>query len=77
MTNEIYNIAVTVAVLTAAFLLLVAVAKGRELYAEYSEWTTLKRRAKYRMPAYTDMERRWAIKQSRETLWTEVNRRCK
>ena len=72
-----YEIAVTVAVLTAAFLLLVAAAKARELYAEYTEWSTLRRRAKYRVPAYTDMEQRWAIKQSRETLWTEVNRRCR
>ena len=72
-----YEIAVTAAVFAAAFLLLAAAAKARELYAEYVEWSTQKNRAKYRAPAYTDMERRWAIKQSRETLWTEVNRRCK
>ena len=72
-----YEIAVTVAVLTAAFLLLVAAAKARELYAEYTEWSTLRRRAKYRVPAYNDMERRWAVRRNRETLWTEANRRCK
>lgn len=74
MTDEIYNIAVTVAVFAAAYLIMAAVEKARDLYAEYSEWSTQKSRAKYRVPAYNDMEQRWTQHENRERLWEEAGK---
>lgn len=74
MTDEIYNAAAAVFVLAAGLMLLAALSKARELYDDYTEWSTLRRRAKYRAPAYTDMEQRWTQHQNREQLWKAVNR---
>ena len=74
MNYEIFKAAVIVAVLAASFLLLCAISKSMELKAEYNEWSTQKRRAKYRAPAYKQMNKRWTQHENRETLWTEVNK---
>lgn len=74
MTDDIYNIAVTVAVFAAAYLLLAALEKARMLISEYNEWSTLRRREKYRVPAYTNMEQRWTQHENRENLWKAVNK---
>lgn len=74
MNYEIFKAAVTVAVFAAAFLLLCAIDKAMELKAEYDEWSTQKRRAKFRAPAYKQMNKRWTQHVNRETLWTEVNK---
>lgn len=69
-----FNTAVTVAVLAAAFLLLCAISKSMELKAEYDEWSTQKNRAKYRAPAYKQMNKRWTQHENREELWKVVNK---
>lgn len=69
-----YNIAVTAAVLIAAFCIMYAISEGRTLKEEYDEWSTQKNRAKYRAPAYKQMNKRWMKHENRETLWTEVNK---
>lgn len=74
MNYEIYKAAVTVAVFAAAFLLLCAISKSMELKAEYDEWSTQKNRAKYRAPAYKQMDARWAQHVNREKLWEKVNK---
>ncbi|MBQ9898524.1 MAG: hypothetical protein IJM44_03600 [Ruminococcus sp.] len=74
MTNEIYNAAASALTIAAGIMLLAALSKARELYDDYTEWATLRRRAKYRAPAYTDMEQRWTQHQNREQLWKAVNR---
>lgn len=74
MNYEIFKAAVTVAVLAAAFLLLCAISKSMELKAEYDEWSTQKRREKYRKPAYKQMNKRWTQHENREELWQVVNK---
>ncbi len=69
-----YNIAVTAAVLIAAFCIMYAISEGRILKEEYDEWSTQKRREKYRKPAYKQMNKRWTQHENRETLWAEVNK---
>lgn len=69
-----YNIAVTAAVLIAAFCIMYAISEGRTLKEEYDEWSTQKNRAKYRAPAYKQMNKRWTQHQNRETLWKVVNK---
>lgn len=69
MNYEIFKAAVTVAVLAAAFLLLCAISKSMELKAEYNEWSTQKRRAKYRRSAYADVYRRRCQSVNRDELW--------
>lgn len=74
MNYEIFKAAVTVAVLAAAFLLLCAISKSMELKAEYDEWSTQKNRAKYRAPAYKQMNKRWIQHVNRDELWKVVNK---
>lgn len=69
-----YNIAVTAAVLIAAFCIMYAISEGRTLKEEYDEWSTQKRREKYRKPAYKQMNARWAQHQNRDELWKAVNK---
>ena len=64
-----YNIAVTVAVLAAAILILSAIGESRDLYEEYQEWNTERRRAEYRAKAYKAMRERQAKQNNRENLW--------
>lgn len=72
MNYEIFKAAVIVAVLAAAFLLLCAISKSMELKAEYDEWSTQKNRAKYRAPAYKQMNKRWTQHENREALWRRL-----
>lgn len=67
-----YNIAVTAAVLIAAFCIMYAISEGRTLKEEYDEWSTQKRRAQYRIPAYKQMNKRWTKRQNREALWRRL-----
>lgn len=46
----------------------------RRCIASDSEKRRLKRREKYRKPAYAEMEIRWTKHLNRDALWTEVNR---
>ena len=69
-----FNAAVTVAVLIASFFLLCAIDKTMQLKDEYDEWSTQKNRAKYRAPAYKQMNKRWTQHENRETLWKVVNK---
>lgn len=72
MNYEIFKAAVIVAVLAASFLLLCAISKSMELKAEYDEWSTQKNRAKFRAPAYKQMNKRWTQRQNREALWRRL-----
>lgn len=74
MNYEIFKAAVTVAVLAASFLLLCAIDKGIALKEEYDEWSTQKRRAKFRAPAYKQMNKRWTQHVNRDELWKVVNK---
>lgn len=74
MNYEIFKAAVTVAVLAASFLLLCAIDKGMTLKEEYDEWSTQKRRAKFRAPAYKQMNKRWTQHVNRDELWKVVNK---
>lgn len=74
MNYEIFKAAVIVAVLAAAFLLLCAISKSMELKAEYDEWSTQKNRAKFRAPAYKQMNKRWTQRQNRDELWRRLTR---
>lgn len=69
-----YNVVIFLAVLLAAYMLLVALSEALSLREEYSEWSTSRSRQRYRAPAYADMERRWAQHQNREQLWQEVQK---
>lgn len=69
-----YNIAVTAAVLIAAFCIMYAISEGRTLKEEYDEWSTQKNRAKYRAPAYKQMNKRWTQHVNRDELWKAVNK---
>ena len=69
MNYEIFKAAVIVAVLAASFLLLCAIDKGMTLKEEYDEWSTQKRRAKYRRSAYADVYRRRCQSVNRDELW--------
>lgn len=69
-----YNTMITAAVLLAGLLIAYAVSESLTLYEEYCEWLTRKRREKYRVPAYQDMEKRWAQRQNREELWRRYAR---
>ena len=64
-----YNLAVTVAVLAAAILILSAIGESRELFEEYQEWNTERRRAEYRAKAYKAMRERQVKQSNRENLW--------
>ena len=64
-----YNLAVTVAVLAAAILILSAIGESRELFEEYQEWNTERRRAEYRSKAYRAIRERRAKQSNRENLW--------
>lgn len=64
-----YNIAVTAAVLIAAFCIMYAISEGRTLKEEYDEWRTQKNRAKYRRSAYADVYRRRCQNVNRDELW--------
>lgn len=74
MNYEIFKVAVIVAVLAAAFLLLCAIDKAMELKSDYDEWSTQKNRAKFRAPAYKQMNKRWTQHVNREELWKVVNK---
>lgn len=69
-----YNIAVTAAVLIAAFCIMYAISEGRTLKEEYDEWSTQKNRAKFRAPAYKQMNKRWTQHVNRDELWKAVNK---
>lgn len=69
-----YNVVIFLAVLLAAYMLLVALSETISLCEQYSEWSTNRRRKRYRVPAYADMERRWTQHQNREQLWQEVQK---
>lgn len=69
-----YNIAVTAAVLIAAFCIMCAISEGRTLKEEYDEWSTQKNRAKYRAPAYKQMNKRWTQHVNRDELWKVVSK---
>ncbi len=64
-----YNIAVTAAVLIAAFCIMYAISEGRTLIEEYQEWNTERRRAEYRAKAYKAMRERQVKQSNRENLW--------
>ena len=67
-----YNIAVTAAVLIAAFCIMYAISEGRTLKEEYDEWSTQKRREKYRKPAYKQVDKRRTMRLNREALWRRL-----
>ena len=69
-----YNTMITAAVLLAGLLIAYAVSESLTLYEEYCEWLTRKRREKYRVPAYQDMEKRWIQHVNRDELWKVVNK---
>ena len=69
-----YNIAVTIAVLIAAFCIMYAISEGKTLKEEYDEWSTQKNRAKFRAPAYKQMNKRWAQRHNRDELWRRLTR---
>lgn len=60
---------IIIAVLLAAFFILVALNKGRELYEQYSEFTVSKRRAMYRKAAYSQKAIERTIRDNRNELW--------
>ena len=64
-----YNIAVTAAVLIAAFCIMYAISEGKTLKEEYQEWNTERRRAEYRAKAYKAMRERQVKQSNRENLW--------
>lgn len=74
MTDEIYNAAAAVFVLAAGIMLLAALSKARELYDDYTEWSTLRRRAKYRAPAYRAVAERRTLKNNRQELWRRLSK---
>lgn len=65
---------IAIAVLLDAYLWLVVIDKIWCRLSERSERKTDERREKYRVPAYQDMEKRWAQRQNRESLWKVVNK---
>lgn len=69
-----YNTIITLALLLDAYLWLVVIDKIWCRLSERSERKTDERREKYRVPAYQDMEKRWAQRQNRESLWKVVNK---
>ena len=69
-----YNTMITAAVLLDAYLWLVVIDKIWCRLSERSKRKTDERREKYRVPAYADMERRWAKHENRESLWKVVNK---
>ena len=58
-----------IAVLLAAFFILVAINKGRELYEQYTEFTVSRRRAMYRKAAYNQKAIERTIRDNRNELW--------
>ena len=60
--------------LADVFLLAVMMHIFRRCIASDSEKRRLKRREKYRKPAYAEMEIRWTKHLNRDALWMEVNR---
>jgi hypothetical protein len=64
-----YNIAVTIAVMIAAFCIMYAISESRDLIEEYQEWHTERRRAEYRAKAYKAMRERQVKQSNRENLW--------
>jgi hypothetical protein len=60
--------------LADVFLLAVMMHIFRRCIASDSEKRRLKRREKYRKPAYAEMEIRWTKHLNRDALWTEVNK---
>ena len=58
-----------IAVLLAAFFILVAISKGRELYEQYTEFTVSRRRAMYRKVAYSQKAIERTIRDNRNELW--------
>lgn len=69
-----YNTIIALAVLLDAYLWLIVVDKIWSRLSERSERKTDERREKYRVPAYQGMEKRWAQRQNRESLWKVVNK---
>ena len=65
---------IALAVLLDAYLWLVVIDKIWCRLSERSEQKTDERREKYRVPAYQDMEKRWAQRQNREELWRRYAR---
>ena len=60
--------------LADVFLLAVMMHIFRRCIASDSEKRRLKRREKYRKPAYAEMEIRWTKHLNRDALWKAVNR---
>ena len=67
-----YNTIIVLAALLDAYLWLIVVDKIWCRLSERSERKTDERREKYRVPAYQDMEKRWAQRQNREALWRRL-----
>ena len=69
-----YNTIITLALLLDAYLWLVVIDKIWCRLSERSERKTDERRERYRAPAYKQMNKRWAQRQNRESLWKVVNK---
>lgn len=63
---------IALAVLLDGYLWLAVIDKIWCRLSERSERKTNQRREKYRVPAYQDMEKRWAQRQNREALWRRL-----
>ena len=74
MYDTTYKIALILAAAVIAFCIAYIIEEGKALKAEYNEWSTRKRREKYRKPAYKQMNKRRTMRLNREELWKEVNR---
>ncbi len=74
MYDTAYKIALILAALVLAICIEYVIGEGRRLHAEYTEWSTQKRREKYRKPAYMQVDKRRTMRLNREQLWKEVNR---
>ena len=65
---------IILACLLATLMLIYAADKAYELYTEYNEWSTERRRAKYRRQAYKELRERETIAHNRATLWEMMKR---
>lgn len=72
MYDTAYKIALILAALVLAICIEYVVGEGKRLHAEYTEWSTQKRREKFRKPAYKQMNKRWTQHVNREALWRRL-----
>lgn len=74
MYDTAYKIALILAALVLAICIEYVIGESKRLHAEYTEWSTQKRREKYRKPAYKQMNKRWTQHENREALWRRLTR---